>query len=111
MHHADASLRVRAEFREYSRYPAPKELQHFLKYLAKNDRKPSIPASVYTGTLGLAGKSAFGAVEGYAKDKIKQVGLFLCSVGETYELTPFIRARRSLLAVPLAPSARESSWP
>lgn len=101
---------MRAEFREYSRYPAPKELQHFLKYLAKNDRKPSIPASVYTGTLGLAGKSAFGAIEGYAKDKIKQVGS-LRAVGGPYRLTPSTRARRSSSAAPPVPSARKSSYP
>lgn len=38
----------------------------------KVDRPASIPASVYTGTLGLAGKSAFTAFDTFAKEKAKQ---------------------------------------
>ena len=66
-------------------------------------------AAESAGTLGLAGKSAFGAIEGYAKDKIKQVG-FLRGVGGPYRLTPFTRARRSSSAAPPVPSARKSSY-
>ena len=59
------------DFQEYTVWPGPPEQQHFLKYLQKVDRPASIPASVYTGTLGLAGKSAFSAFDVFGKEKAK----------------------------------------
>lgn len=68
-------------FQEYSIFPGPKEQQHFLKFLVKIDRPASIPASVYTGTLGLAGKSAFSAFDTFAKEKAKQSKTIFVSAG------------------------------
>jgi NADPH-dependent curcumin reductase CurA len=60
------------DFQEYTVWPGPPEQQHPLKYLQKLDRPASIPASIYTGTLGLAGKSAFSAYDVFAKEKTKE---------------------------------------
>ncbi|THH00054.1 hypothetical protein EW026_g2421 [Hermanssonia centrifuga] len=55
-------------FQEYSIWPGPPEQQHGLRYLNKLDRAPGLPATIYTGTLGLAGKSAFSAYDVFAKE-------------------------------------------
>lgn len=77
-------------FQEYSIWPPPADEMHFLRYIQKIDRPASIPASVYAGTLGLAGKSAFSAFDVFAKEKAKEsktifvsgaagpVGTFVC---------------------------------
>lgn len=69
------STHSRLAFQEYSIFPGPKEQQHFLKYISKIERPAQIPATVYTGTLGLAGKSAFSAYDVFAKEKTKQVSI------------------------------------
>ncbi|THH00055.1 hypothetical protein EW026_g2429 [Hermanssonia centrifuga] len=56
-------------FQEYSVWPGPPEQQHVLRYLTKIDRAPGLPATIYTGTLGLAGKSAYSAYDVLAKEK------------------------------------------
>jgi len=77
-------------FQEYSIWPPPPEQKHFLRYIQKIDRPASIPPSVYTGTLGLAGKTGFTAFDVFAKEKAKEsktifvsgaagaVGTFVC---------------------------------
>lgn len=61
------------DFQEYSLWPPPPERKHFLSYLQVVDRPKEIPATVYTGTLGLAGKSAWTAYDTFAKEKTKEV--------------------------------------
>ena len=56
-------------------WPPPPERRHWLTYLQVIKKPKEIPASVYTGTLGLAGKSAFSAYDVFAKEKTKQVNL------------------------------------
>ncbi|GJE93759.1 NADP-dependent oxidoreductase [Phanerochaete sordida] len=77
-------------FQEYSIWPPPADQMHFLRYITKIDRPASIPASVYTGTLGLAGKTGFIAFDVFGKEKAKTsktvfvsggagaVGTFVC---------------------------------
>ena len=43
-----------------------------MKWLEKLEKPSSIPASVFTGTLGAAGKSAFAAFDAFTKEKAKQ---------------------------------------
>ncbi|EKM57042.1 uncharacterized protein PHACADRAFT_254567 [Phanerochaete carnosa HHB-10118-sp] len=59
-------------FQEYSLWPPPPDQKHFLRYIQKIDRPASIPASAYTGTLGLAGKTAYVGFDTFAKEKCKQ---------------------------------------
>ena len=59
------------EFQEYSIWP-PADF-HNLDYLQVVNRPKEIPASVYTGALGLAGKSAFSAYHVFAEEKTKEV--------------------------------------
>ena len=61
------------DFAEYSIWPPPPERRHFLTYLQPIARPKDIPVTVYTGTLGLAGKSAWTAYETFAKEKTKEV--------------------------------------
>ena len=61
------------DFQEYSIWPPPPERRHFLSYLQVVQRPAAIPPTVYTGTLGLAGKSAFSAYDVFAKERTKTV--------------------------------------
>ena len=66
------TLFLHAAYQEYFTWPLPAERTHFLSYLQVVNRSKDIPATVYTGILGLAGKSAFSAYDTFAKEKTKQ---------------------------------------
>ena len=94
---------------EYSIWPPPPELRHFLSYLQVIKRPKDVPATVYTGTLGLAGKSAYSAYDIFAKEKTKEVraispGAALPLITDCHDAS---RLRLSSSALPLDPSERE----
>ena len=70
---ADSLIHAPADFAEYFVWPPSPERNHFLRYLQVVQKAKEISATVYTGTLGLAGKRAFTAYDTFAKEKTKEV--------------------------------------
>ncbi|KAJ3522116.1 hypothetical protein NM688_g8923 [Phlebia brevispora] len=67
-------------FQEYSVYPG--KIVHFFKTpLQKVDKIPGIPWSVFTGTLGLAGMTAWSGLKVYATEKVKTAKTLFVSGG------------------------------
>lgn len=60
------------EFSEYSVYPG--RLDHFFKLpLTKVDKLPDYPLSIYIGTLGMPGMTAYQGMKAFATERIKTV--------------------------------------
>lgn len=58
------------EFREYHVYPG--SISHFYKFpLAKIEPLPNLPLSIYVGTLGMPGTTAYQGLKGFALDALR----------------------------------------
>ena len=52
-------------------YPGPRVVHHGMQFLQKLQKHPELPASIYVGTLGMPGQTAYSGWHAYAFDKAK----------------------------------------
>ena len=63
-----------AEFSEFSVYPG--KISHMYKFpLTKIEKVPNYPLSIYIGTLGMPGTTAYQGLKFFASEKLKTVRL------------------------------------
>ncbi|TCD66315.1 hypothetical protein EIP91_001561 [Steccherinum ochraceum] len=58
-------------FENYTVYPGPPERHHIMQFIQKLDRDPDIPTSVYVGTLGMPGQTAYAGLNAFVAEKAK----------------------------------------